>query len=149
MIPADWANDQESPGRNPRQRNIQMPKSWMGQNQHQYYAAVEWEPRLLGSYECSSVTVSWPLHLLALSFPASHLKVFFWSEKTYFASTKLCMEFISTQTCIDEGIANKEPRQVTEYVPTTENLLRITVDLIYTLSMANSMWGSTNNPWKK
>jgi len=122
-------------------------KSWMGQNQHQYYAAVEWEPRLLGSYECSSVTVSCPLDLPAPSFQASHLR-FFLSEKTCFASTKSCMELKSTKTCINEGIANREPRQATEYVPTT-NLLRISVDLICTSLMANTMWGSTINPWKK
>ena len=70
-------------------------------------------------------------------FPSESFEIFL-SEKTCFASTKSCMELKSTKTCINEGIANREPRQATEYVPTT-NLLRISVDLICTSLMANTM----------
>jgi len=72
-------------------------------------------------------------------FPSESFEKKILSEKTCFASTKPCMELISTQTCINEGIANTEPCQATEYVPTFQIFLRISVDLICTSSMANTM----------
>lgn len=46
---------------------------------------------------------------------------------------------IDPDPCINEGIANREPRQATEYVPATEILLRNSVDLFRTSSMTNTI----------